>query len=128
MKNFKSLLPFLLMVFALVGCDTDDLRNDVDELKNRVESLEAQVTAINENMNVLQVLVEGNKTISAYEKTTDGYKLTLSDGQVLTLTQGVSGTVSTPSISVSEDGYWVINDQKQMQRLWVAMHLRLSLM
>lgn len=112
MKNFKSLLPFLLMVFALVGCDTDDLRNDVDELKNRVESLEAQVTAINENMNVLQVLVEGNKTISAYEKTTDGYKLTLSDGQVLTLTQGVSGTVSTPSISVSEDGYWVINDQK----------------
>lgn len=112
MKNFKSLLPFLLMVFALVGCDTDDLRNDVDELKNRVESLEAQVTAINENMNVLQVLVEGNKTISAYEQTENGYKLTLSDGQVLTLTQGVQGTVSTPSVSVSADGYWVINDQK----------------
>ena len=36
MKNFKSLLPFLLMLFVWAGCDTDDLRNDVDELKNRV--------------------------------------------------------------------------------------------
>lgn len=33
MKNFKSLLPFLLMLFVWAGCDTDDLRNDVDELK-----------------------------------------------------------------------------------------------
>lgn len=111
MKNFKSLLPFLLMVFALVGCDTDDLRNDVDELKNRVESLEAQVTAINENMNVLQVLVEGNKTIKSctYDETTKTYKLVLSDDTQLELYQGEDGQANTPEITISDDNKWVIN-------------------
>ena len=111
MKNFKSLLPFLLMVFALVGCDTDDLRNDVDELKNRVESLEAQVTAINENMNVLQVLVEGNKTIKScvYDEATKTYKLVLSDDTQLELYQGEDGMANTPEITVSADNKWVIN-------------------
>lgn len=111
MKNFKSLLPFLLMVFALVGCDTDDLRNDVDELKNRVESLEAQVTAINENMNVLQVLVEGNKTIKScvYDEATKTYKLVLSDDIQLELYQGEDGMANTPEITVSADNKWVIN-------------------
>lgn len=111
MKNFKSLLPFLLMVFALVGCDTDDLRNDVDELKNRVESLEAQVTAINENMNVLQVLVEGNKTIKSctYDEATKTYKLVLSDDTQLELYQGEDGQANTPAITISDDNKWVIN-------------------
>lgn len=111
MKNFKSLLPFLLMVFALVGCDTDDLRNDVDELKNRVESLEAQVTAINENMNVLQVLVEGNKTIKSctYDEATKTYKLVLSDDTELELYQGEDGQANTPAITISDDNKWVIN-------------------
>ena len=111
MKNFKSLLPFLLMVFALVGCDTDDLRNDVDELKNRVESLEAQVTAINENMNVLQVLVEGNKTIKScvYDEATKTYKLVLSDDTQLELYQGEDGMANTPEITISDDNKWVIN-------------------
>ena len=111
MKNFKSLLPFLLMVFALVGCDTDDLRNDVDELKNRVESLEAQVAAINENMNVLQVLVEGNKTISNYKEIENGYELTLSDGSTITLTQGSEGQIVMPDITINENGEWVLNGQ-----------------
>lgn len=111
MKNFKSLLPFLLMVFALVGCDTDDLRNDVDELKNRVESLEAQVAAINENMNVLQVLVEGNKTIKSctYDEATKTYKLVLSDDTQLELYQGEDGQANTPAITISDDNNWVIN-------------------
>ena len=111
MKNFKSLLPFLLMVFALVGCDTDDLRNDVDELKNRVESLEAQVAAINENMNMLQVLVEGNKTISNYKEIGNGYELTLSDGSTITLTQGSEGQIVMPDITINENGEWVLNGQ-----------------
>ena len=66
MKTFKFLMPFMLAVLVFAGCDTDDLRNDIDELKNRVESLEAQVASINENMNALRVLIDGNKTISSY--------------------------------------------------------------
>lgn len=113
MKTFKFLMPFLLVAFVLAGCDTDDLKNDIDELKNRVESLEAQVSAMNDNVNALKVFVDGNKTIKSYEPTTDGYKLVLSDGQELTLTQGKKGEVSTPEISISDDGNWVIDGVEQ---------------
>jgi hypothetical protein len=113
MKNFKSLLPFLLMLFVWAGCDTDDLRNDVDELKNRVESLEAQVSAINDNMNVLKVLTDGKQTIQScvYDEASNSYKLVLSDNTELTLTQGKQGTVSYPQITISQNGTWVINGE-----------------
>ena len=111
MKTFKFLMPCLLVALAVTGCDTDDLRNDVDELKNRVESLEAQVSTINENMNVLQVLIDGNKTIQSctYDATTKEYKLVLSDGQELTLYQGEDGVANTPTITIDEDNTWVVN-------------------
>ena len=112
MKTFKFLMPFLLVALAVTGCDTDDLRNDVDELKNRVESLEAQISAINENMNVLQVLIDGNKTIQScqYDETTRQYKLVLSDGQELTLSQGADGVANVPTIIIDEtDNTWVVN-------------------
>ena len=113
MKNFKSLLPFLLMLFVWAGCDTDDLRNDVDELKNRVESLEAQVSAINDNMNVLKVLTDGKQTIQScvYDEASNSYKLVLSDNTELTLTQGKQGTVNYPQITISQNGTWVINGE-----------------
>ena len=102
MKTFKFLMPFMLAVLVFAGCDTDDLRNDIDELKNRVESLEAQVASINENMNALRVLIDGNKTISY--------------GSVITLTQGVTGTVNYPSIGIDENGYWTVNGESLGQQ------------
>ena len=118
MKTFKFLMPFMLAVLVFAGCDTDDLRNDIDELKNRVESLEAQVASINENMNALRVLIDGNKTISSYtyDETTGAYTLTLSDGNVITLTQGVTGTVNYPSIGIDENGYWTVNGESLGQQ------------
>ena len=118
MKTFKFLMPFMLAVLVFAGCDTDDLRNDIDELKNRVESLEAQVASINENMNALRVLIDGNKTISSYtyDETTGAYTLTLSDGSVITLTQGVTGTVNYPSIGIDENGNWTVNGESLGQQ------------
>lgn len=118
MKTFKFLMPFMLAVLVFAGCDTDDLRNDIDDLKNRVESLEAQVASINENMNALRVLIDGNKTISSYtyDETTGAYTLTLSDGSVITLTQGVTGTVNYPSIGIDENGYWTVNGESLGQQ------------
>ena len=118
MKTFKFLMPFMLAVLVFAGCDTDDLRNDIDDLKNRVESLEAQVASINENMNALRVLIDGNKTISSYtyDETTGAYTLTLSDGNVITLTQGVTGTVNYPSIGIDENGNWTVNGESLGQQ------------
>lgn len=112
MRNFKSLIPALLTAFIFAGCNTDDLRNDIDELKNRVESLEAQVSAINENMNALQILVEGKKTIQScqLDEETNTWTLVLSDGTTLQLYQGEDGVANTPKITIDDtDNTWVVN-------------------
>ena len=104
-------MPFLLAAFALVGCDTDDLRNDIDELKNRVKSLEVIVSGLNDNVNALRAFIDGNKTIKSFEKTADGYKIVLSDGEELNIVQGSAGQVKTPEITIGDDGCWVIGNE-----------------
>ncbi len=111
MKTLKSLLPFLLAVFVLAGCKTDDLEKDIDALTDRVTSLEAQVSLLNENLNALRVFADGGVTISDVQVSTTEpitYTLKLSNDETLTLTQGSVGTVSTPEITI-EDNVWVIN-------------------
>ena len=111
MKIFKFLMPFLLVAFTFVGCNTDDLRNDIDELKNRVESLEALVSTMNDNVNALKVFAEGGVTISSYEKVGDTYKLVLSDGRTIELTQGKQGDVDVPTIGINEKNEWVVQGE-----------------
>lgn len=113
MKTLNSLLTILLTLIVCASCSTDDLKKDIDDLKGRVTSMEAQVNLLNDNMNTLRIFIDGNKTISTVETTGTApnqiYKLTLSDGQTVTLTQGSTGSVSTPDITINENGYWVIN-------------------
>lgn len=111
MKKLKSLLPFLLMLFALVGCKTDDLEKDIDSLKDRVTSLEAQVSLLNDNLNAIRVILDGSKTISSYTSENGTYTLTLSDGSTITLTQGSEGQIVMPDITINENGQWVLNGE-----------------
>lgn len=109
MKTFKFLMPFLLVAFTFVGCNTDDLRNDIDELKNRVESLEAQVSAFNENINALKVLIDGKLTIQEVKEEDGVYTLLLSNEQTITLKQGENFSApQEPEVTI-ENGNWVIN-------------------
>lgn len=115
MKQLRNLLLIIPITLGIILCSTDDLSKDIDSLKDRVANLEAQVQLINENLNSLRILAEGGKTIQSYvyDEATGKYTVTLSDGSEIVLTQGTKGSVSTPSISISEDGYWVINGEKQ---------------
>lgn len=108
---YKSFILFSLLALVFVACDTDDLEKDIDALKDRVASVEAQVQRLNDEMNILRVALDGNKTITNYSINGDTYTLTLSNGETLTLTQGEVGD-NYPSIDISEDGYWVIAGNK----------------
>lgn len=107
MKLYKSLLLGLL-VCGMAACDTTDLERDINSLKDRVEDYEAQVQKLNDDMNIIRVLLDGNKTITSYSFDGTNYTLTLSNGETLTLTQGVVGA-NYPSITIDEEsGNWII--------------------
>lgn len=92
---------------GFAACDTTDLERDINSLKDRVENYEAQVQKLNDDMNIIRVLLDGNKTITSYSFDGANYTLTLSNGETLTLTQGVVGA-NYPSITIGENGNWII--------------------
>lgn len=112
MKYIKSYIFLTLMVVSLVGCKVDDLKDDVNDLKDRVTLMEEQVKLLNDNVEVLSyVLDPQQKTINGVKPSDDNtqFTITLSDGSTMTLTVGKPGKVEQPTISVDENGYWVVN-------------------
>lgn len=110
MKYIKSYILLALMILSVTGCKVDDLKDDVNDLKDRVTLIEEQVKILNDNVEVMAYVLDSQqKTISSVTVNEGQYVITLSDGSVLTLTIGAPGTVQTPSISVDENGYWVVN-------------------
>lgn len=109
MRIYKY-IGIALMALSLGACNTDDLERDIDALKDRVTAMEAKVDRLNEGMNMIRVALDGNKTIQSYTENEDGsYTLTLSDGNIITLTQGVVGATDVyQEVSISSNGYWVI--------------------
>ena len=110
MKFYKSFILFSLLALTFVSCNTDDLERDIDALKDRVANFEAQVQQLNDEMNIIRVLLDGNKTITDYSVNGDTYTLTLSNGETLTLTPGATGG-NYPSIEIGENGNWFIGGE-----------------
>lgn len=112
MKHIKSYILLTWMAVSLVGCKVDDLKDDVNDLKNRVTLMEEQVKILNDNVEVMAYVLDAQqKTISKVEPSADKsqFTITLSDGGTMTLTVGKPGSVVQPTISVDENGYWVVN-------------------
>lgn len=118
MKRYKSFILFGALALSFAACSTDDLEQNIDTLTSRVESVEAQVQALNNNMNVIRVLLDGNKTIqtATEDQATGTWTLLLSNGETLTLTPGNTDNTTYPVIEISEDGYWVIEGVKSDRR------------
>lgn len=110
MRYYKSFILSGLFAFALVSCNTDDLEKDIDALRDRVENVETQVQRLNDQMNIIRVLLDGNKTIMEWAQDGDTYTLKLSNGETLTLTPGVCGG-TYPSVEVGSNGNWVIGGE-----------------
>ena len=108
MRNYKSLILAGLLAFGFSSCNTDDLEKDIDNLANRVADFEAQVLKLNDEMNIIRVLMDGNKTITKYTVEGDKYVLTLSNGETITLTQGNDG-VTYPKVEINDDGNWCVD-------------------
>lgn len=110
MKYIKSYILLTLMAVSFVGCKMDDLKDDVNDLKDRVTLMEEQVKILNDNVEVFAYVLDSQqKTISSVTESDGQYIITLSDGSTMTLTVGKLGSVVQPTISVDENGYWLVN-------------------
>ena len=115
MNRYKSLILIGLFAVGFTACKTDDLEKDIDALKERVESYEMQVQKLNDEMNIIRVLLDGNKTITDYSIEGDKYTLTLSNGETIVLTQGNDGG-NYPTIEIGANGNWFIDDNDTGER------------
>lgn len=115
MNRYKSLILIGLFAVGFTACKTDDLERDIDALKERVESYEMQVQKLNDEMNIIRVLLDGNKTITDYSIEGDKYTLTLSNGETIVLTQGNDGG-NYPTIEIGANGNWFIDGNDTGER------------
>lgn len=112
--KMKTILKAALAAFGAIcmaSCtDLSDIEDRLDTLESEIAKFDTLIETLNTNVESLYYLKDGN-VITAVEETADGWKITLSDGRVLELKNGAAG--NSPVVSISEDGYWVINGVKQ---------------
>lgn len=104
----KTLVCACVALGAVACSDIDDLRRDVDDLEHRVIALETQIQQLNDNVTALQTLLNGT-TINSVTEADGTYTVTLSNGEVLTLTQGSEGGYIYPKVSIDDEGYWIMS-------------------
>jgi hypothetical protein len=78
------------LLFGALACTTatfvacDDYDDDIDSLDARLTTVESQVKS-------LESAISSGKWVASYSSTTNGYNLVLSDGSILTITNGKDG-------------------------------------
>lgn len=104
MKVNKFIAKFMIAAFVacIVGACTDlaKIEDRLDDLDSKVTANESQISALNKNLEALKHLKDG-AVISKVEETTDGYKITLSNGKELTIVM-TGGSASDSVFSSAE--------------------------
>ena len=85
-KNFLSrLMASAVIAFAIVSCaDLSGIEERLDSLESDVKALQGQIAAVHTNFEALESL-KGAIVINTVEAVENGYKITLSNGEVLDL-------------------------------------------
>lgn len=86
-KNFlSSLMASAMIASAMVSCaDLSGIEDRLDTLESDVKALQGQIAAVHANFEALESL-KGAIVINTVETIENGYKITLSNGEVLELT------------------------------------------
>ncbi|MBO4476057.1 MAG: hypothetical protein J5737_05010 [Bacteroidales bacterium] len=118
----KRIFIFALAAVVVSACgknfqeEIDSLNDKYSKIEERVNKLEEQVSGINGQLEKLSVLATAAQTgmyVTQVKTSGDRYELTLSNGRVIVLQEGPSGTLaSSPNISMVNIGgsfYWTVN-------------------
>jgi len=109
MRKFHYFPLLAAVLFLCADCSKNDLGKRADELEERIVAIENSVSKINEQIYALNILYSKNILISNYKTLDHGYELSLSNGQVLTITFGDQMEGIAPLLAIDEDGDWVVS-------------------
>lgn len=129
----KELVMSLGLALSCLACskyDDSALNDRLAKLEQRVGAIEEKVKVANEDIKTLKSLVSAStqgKTITEVKKTDEGYDLTFSDKQVISIKHGRNGAEGhRPQISVAQengvyywqlDGQWLLDAQNKKVRV-----------
>jgi len=92
----KKFLTIVVCAVAFAACQYDDseLWQSVDDLKDRVEAIEGSVGSLNSQIKTISECLDAlsaGKVIMKVTPTETGYDLTMSDGSVISISNGKDG-------------------------------------
>lgn len=94
MRTKHLLFAAVAAMSMLTACEKyndSEIRENIAAIDNRVTALEGKVTSLEGAMSALQTVVDRNYSITGFEKTDNGYKLTFTTGETLELLNGEKG-------------------------------------
>ena len=111
MKRITFITTLIILAFGTaVSClDTTDLETRLDNIDERIASLEKTVGQINDNALAVSKFTQENTLIVRYIELDHGYKLSLSDGTEITITDGVTAPGIVPIVGIDKDGNWIMS-------------------
>ena len=111
MKQITSIiLTLLMMVSSFVSCvDTEGLETQIENLEGRIAALERTVGEVNGNAIAIKKFYQENTIIVGLTELEHGYELQLSDGTVITVTDGINAPGIVPIVGLDEKGNWLMS-------------------
>lgn len=111
MKRITLIISLIILTFSsAVSClDTADMETRLDKLDERIAALEEAVGKINDNALAVSRFAQENTLIVKYTRLDHGYELKLSDGTIITITDGVNAPGIVPIVSIDKDGNWLMS-------------------
>jgi hypothetical protein len=111
MKRITLIISLIILTFSsAVSClDTTDMETRLDKLDEKIAALEQTVGRINDNALAVSKFAQENTLIVKYTQLDHGYELKLSDGTVITITDGVNAPGIVPIVSIDKDGNWLMS-------------------
>ena len=111
MKRITLIISLIILTFSsAVSClDTADMEARLDKLDEKIAALEEAVGKINDNALAVSRFAQENTLIVKYTRLDHGYELKLSDGTIITITDGVNAPGIVPIVSIDKDGNWLMS-------------------
>lgn len=94
MKTVNFIFAAFAAAALAVSCqkyDDTEIKNRLDKAESDILEIKSKITNLDDAMKALKAIVEKNYSVVSYQKTGDGYVLTLTNGQTIELLNGAKG-------------------------------------